>query len=167
MRFHLLPFLLLAISAFSQASEAADAPTPASAKAAAMRDAAALAQDKCFKEMYRDPNAYGLCIRELSRAQAPQSLEQLGVVYFGFVGALSYMRVSQAGAAPLASEFLKSFRSLQKAKGISDADLCASVPGNCELRIGQTVAMERAAPSAPAKSLIPVCKAGVCRLEPQ
>lgn len=167
MRSNLLLFILAALSAFSLASQAAGASTQGSAKAASLHDAATLAQDKCFKEMYRDPNAYGLCIRELSRAQAAQSVEQLGVLYFGFVGALSYMRVSQAGAAPLANEFLKSFRVLQKANGISDAELCASVPGNCELRIGQTLAMERAAPTAPAKSLIPVCKAGVCRIEGQ
>lgn len=167
MRSHVLTFILAALTALSAASQAADAFTLSPAKAALLHDAAALAQDKCFKEMYRDPNAYALCIRDLSRAQAAQSMEQLGVLYFGFVGALSYMRVSQAGAAPIASEFLKSFRSLQKAKGISDADLCASVPGNCELRIGQTLAMERSAPAAPAKSLIPVCKAGVCRIEGQ
>jgi hypothetical protein len=162
-----LPFIFMALTALVPASKAADGSGISPAKALALHDAAAMAQDKCFKEMYRDPNAYGLCIRDLSRAQAAQSMEQLGVLYFGFVGALSYMRVSQAGATPLASEFLKSFRSLQKNTGISDADLCASVPGNCELRIGQTLAMERSAPTAPAKSLIPVCKAGVCRIEGQ
>jgi hypothetical protein len=167
MRSFFFLLLLLGLTGHSPAGATAGAPALDPAKAAALHDAAARAQDKCFKEMYRDPNAYGLCIREFSRAQAPQSVEQLGVLYFGFVGALSYMRVSQAGAMPLASEFLKSFRSLQKGKGISDAELCASVAGNCELRIGQTLAMERAAPTAPAKSLIPICKAGVCRIEGQ
>ena len=167
MRSIFLSLLLLGLAGHSPAGLAAGAPALDAAKAAALHDAAAQAQDKCFKEMYRDPNAYGLCIRELSRAQTAQSVEQLGVLYFGFVGALSYMRVSQAGATPLATEFLKSFRALQKAKGISDTELCASVPGNCELRMGQTLAMERAAPTAPAKALIPVCKAGVCRLEGQ
>ena len=167
MRSIFLYLMLIGLAGAAPALFAADGSAPTSANAAALHDAAVLAQDKCFKEMYRDPNAYGLCIRELSRAQPKQSLAQLGVLYFGFVGALSYMRVSQTGATPLASEFLKSFRALQKAKAISDAELCGSVPGNCELRIGQTLAMERAAPTSPAKSLIPVCKAGVCRLEGQ
>ena len=167
MRSVFLPLWLLGLLNFPLAGLASDAATPASQKAATLHGAATLAQDQCFREIYRDPNAYGLCIRELSRAQKGQSLEQLAVLYFGFVGSLSYMRVSQAGAAPLASEFLKSFRTLQKAHGVSDTELCASVPGNCELRIGQTLAMEQTPPTVPAPSWVPICKAGVCRIEGQ
>ena len=130
-----------------------------------LRQASAQSQEKCFTEIYRDTNAYAQCIRNLARAKAAHPIEQLGVLYFGFVGALSYMRVSQAGVAPLATEFLKSFRPLQTATGLSDAQLCASVPGNCAIRIGQTLAMERA--PAPAHILRPVCQAGVCRIEGQ
>ena len=138
---------------------------PSTAQFDALHQAAAQGQEKCFTQIYRDTNAYAQCIRNLASAHAAQPMEQLGVYYFGFVGALSYMRVSQAGVEPIAHEFLKSFRKLQKSAGLSDAQLCASVPGNCEIRIGQTLAMERT--PAPVQSLRPVCKAGVCRIEGQ
>jgi hypothetical protein len=158
-------FLSLLLGAAASAGAVAAQPGPAQFDA--VREAAAQSQEQCFTEIYRDTNAYAQCIRNLARAHASQPTEQLGVFYFGFVGALSYMRVSQAGVAPLAAEFLKNFRKLQAATGLSDAQLCASVPGNCDIRIGQTLAMERAPAPAPARSLRPVCQAGVCRMEGQ
>jgi hypothetical protein len=142
----------------------ATAGQPSTAQFDALHQAAAQGQEKCFTQIYRDTNAYAQCIRNLASSHAAQPMGQLGVYYFGFVGALSYMRVSQAGVEPLAHEFLKSFRKLQKSAGLSDAQLCASVPGNCEIRIRQTLAMERT--PAPVQSLRPVCQAGVCRIEP-
>jgi len=140
---------------------------PSTAQFDALRQAARQGQEQCFTQIYRDTNAYALCIRELARTHAEQPMEQLGFLYFGFVGALSYMRVSQAGVEPIAHEFLKSFRKIQKSTGLSDAQLCASVPGNCEIRIGQTLAMERAPAPAPMRALRPVCQAGVCRIDGQ
>jgi hypothetical protein len=151
--------LLLTASASGNSTET----EPSPAQLTALRQAARQGQEQCFTQIYRDTNAYAQCIRNLASSHAAQPMEQLGVYYFGFVGALSYMRVSQAGVEPIAHEFLKSFRKIQKSSGLSDAQLCASVPGNCEIRIGQTLAMERA--PAPVQSLRPVCQAGVCRIE--
>jgi hypothetical protein len=161
----LLTFAAFALLLTTSASAKSTVPEPSPAQLTALHQAAAQGQEKCFTQIYRDTNAYAQCIRNLASAHAAQPLEQLGIYYFGFVGALSYMRVSQAGVEPIAHEFLKSFRKIQKSSGLSDTQLCASVPGNCEIRIGQTLAMERA--PAPVQSLRPVCQAGVCRIEPR
>lgn len=159
----LLTFAALTLLLTAAANAKSAVPEPSPAQLTALRQAATQGQEQCFTQIYRDTNAYALCIRELARTHADQPMKQLGFFYFGFVGALSYMRVSQAGAEPIAHEFLRSFRRIQKSSGLSDAQLCASVPGNCEIRIGQTLAMERA--PAPVQSLRPVCQAGVCRIE--
>lgn len=155
--------ILLACSAICYNANA----TPTVAQLEQLHQAAAQTQEQCFREIYRDPNAYAACVRALANAPGALPIEQLGAWYFGFVGALSYMRVSQAGAAPLAAEFLPRIRTLQKRTGVNDAQLCASVPGNCEIRIGQTLAMEKAPATHPVQSLRPVCRAGVCRIEGQ
>ena len=114
--------------------------------------------------MYRDPNAYALCIRNLRQRYEKDDYKSLGAEYFGFVGALSYMRVSQMGAEPIATEFLKSFRINQKRLGLSDESLCATVPGNCAIRNRQMLDMEKSPkPQAP---LQVKCEGGVCRIAP-
>ena len=129
-----------------------------------LKDTALQAQELCFKEMFRDPNAYAQCIRNLRQQYEKQDFKSLGAVYFGFVGALSYMRVSQMGAEPIAAEFLKSFRVKQNQLGLSDEVLCASVPGNCAIRNQQMRDMEKSP-----KQAVPLqvkCEAGVCRITP-
>jgi hypothetical protein len=127
-------------------------------------DAASLTQERCFKEMYRDTNAYAFCIRTLRNDFRQDSYRLLGAEYFGFVGALSYMRISQSAALSIAAEFLPHFRSTQKRLKISDEDLCSVVPGNCTERMAQMLAMERQRP-APQRMRMR-CEARVCRLEP-
>lgn len=124
--------------------------------------AATLAQAQCYTLIYRDPNAYVLCLRELTQAEGPASYKRLGVEYFGFVGAAAYMRVSQIGAAQAAAAFVKSYRKTQKALGVSDAALCTSVPGNCSTRIAQSKQLEAEQPAPPKMHL--QCIQQVCRL---
>ena len=129
-----------------------------------VKDTALQAQDLCFKEMYRDPNAYALCIRNLRQKYEKEEFKSLGAEYFGFFGALSYMRVSQMGAEPIAAEFLKSFRANQKRLGLSDGTLCATVPGDCVIRNRQILDMEKSP-----KQQVPLqvkCEGGVCRIAP-
>jgi hypothetical protein len=129
-----------------------------------IKEAALQAQDLCFKEMYRDTNAYAQCIRNLRQQYEKQDFKSLGTEYFGFVGALSYMRVSQMGAEPIATEFLKSFRANQKRLGLNDDVLCTTVPGNCAIRNQQMRDMEKSP-----KQLAPLqvkCEGGVCRITP-
>lgn len=129
-----------------------------------VKDTALQAQELCFKEMYRDTYAYALCIRNLRQKYEKEEFKSLGAEYFGFVGALSYMRVSQMGAEPIAAEFLKSFRTNQKRLGLSDESLCSAVPGNCAIRNRQMLDMEKSP-----KQQVPLqvkCEGGVCRIVP-
>jgi hypothetical protein len=145
-------------------SHAAIAASVTPAQLQQVKETALQAQDLCFKEMYRDPNAYAQCIRNVRQKYEKEEFKSLGAEYFGFVGALSYMRVSQMGAEPIAAEFLKSFRVGQKRLGLSDEVLCATVPGNCAIRNRQMLDMERSP-----KAQVPLqvkCEGGVCRIAP-
>lgn len=119
-------------------------------------------QDACYKQIYRDAYAYAQCVRDLREAKKSKPLEALGVTYFGFVGALSYMRVSQAGTDQIAYEFLQSIQAQQKKLGIDDQSLCSTVPGDCGVRIAQTRQMLTNPPKQVAMRM--QCLAGVCRL---
>lgn len=126
--------------------------------------AAKQSQDLCYKHIYRDTNAYAQCVRDLREAKRSQPLEALGVTYFGFVGALSYMRVSQAGTDQIAYEFLQSAQAQQKKLGVDDKSLCNTVPGDCTVRIAQAKQLLANPPRQ-----VPMrmqCMAGVCRLVP-
>jgi hypothetical protein len=159
---------------FFTLTSAAQAPTPASASSAVkpltpalqvISDAAKNTQDMCFKMMYRDVNAYSQCIRNQRDQKNSSAAQRLGAAYFGFVGGLSYMRLSHVNATYIANEFLQSYRPLQKKLGISDADLCSTVPGDCTMRIRQTNEM-RASPPPPAPSMRMLCQGQNCRLVP-
>lgn len=128
-------------------------------------DGAQQAQTACYKTIYRDTNAYSQCVRDLVESEKPGSYKRLGAEYFAFVGAMAYVRVSQAGAEQAAVEFLKKYRSTQKRLGVDDEALCATVPGNCTVRIAQSKAMEAAPPKAPAMGV--QCLGGVCRIAPK
>jgi hypothetical protein len=77
-------------------------------------DTAKNTQDKCFKMMYRDVNAYSQCLRNIRDEKNNSAEQRLGAAYFGFVGGLSYMRLSHVNASQIANEFLKSYEPLQK-----------------------------------------------------
>ena len=128
-------------------------------------DGAQQAKTACYKTIYRDTNAYSQCVRDLVAPEKPGSYKRLGAEYFAFAGAMAYVRVSQAGAEQAAVEFLKKYRSTQKRLGVDDAALCATVPGNCTVRIAQSKAMEAAPPKAPAMGV--QCLGGVCRITPK
>ena len=140
------------------------APAQADTRLQTIAASAGVAQAQCYHHMYRDPNAYAQCLRELRQAQAAAPLKKLGVEYFAFVGALSYMRVGHMNADQIAAEFLQAFRQTQKQLGITDAALCSTVPGDCGVRLAQTRAMEAAPPTPVGMRM--QCQAGACRLVP-
>lgn len=141
--------------------------TPAAVSASkqqVLEAAAKESQDACYKQIYRDTNAYAQCVRNLRESKKSKPLEALGVTYFGFVGALSYMRVSQAGTDQIAYEFLQSAQTQQKKLGIDDQALCSAVPGDCTVRTAQAKQLLANPPKQ-----VPMrmqCVAGVCRLVP-
>ncbi|BCO29365.1 hypothetical protein MIZ03_4288 [Rhodoferax lithotrophicus] len=127
-------------------------------------EAAATAQAQCYKHMYRDSNAYAQCLRDLRHAQNGSLPKKLGIEYFAFVGALSYMRVGHLNADQIAAEFLKDYRLTQKKVGISDDALCRTIPGDCVVRMAQTREMEAAPP--PPMGLRVQCIGRVCSMVP-
>jgi len=129
-----------------------------------LADSAKLAQDTCYPYIYRDTNAYSKCIRDLADTSKRASYKKLGVEYFGFAGGLAYRRVGQIGAEQAALEFLKRFRQTQHKLKVSDAEVCASVPGDCTTRIAQMKEMESAPPQAPRLGVR--CIGQTCRMEP-
>lgn len=128
-------------------------------------EAARRAQTLCYREIYRDTYAYGQCLRELLKTEQSNTFKSMGIAYFGFAGALSYVRVSQLGADQMAAEFLKSYRTIQKRLTISDASLCATVPGDCGNRIAQARQLE--AKPVKLSTMRMRCIAQVCRMEVQ
>lgn len=140
----------------------ANAATLSPQKQQALEAAAKESQDACYTQIYRDTNAYAQCVRNLRDAKKSKPLAALGVTYFGFVGALSYMRISQAGTDQIAYEFLQSTQVQQKKLGIDDQALCSTVPGDCAVRIAQANQLLANPPKQ-----VPLrmqCVAGVCRL---
>jgi hypothetical protein len=128
-------------------------------------DGAQQAQTACYKQIYRDTNAYSQCLRELVAPEKRNAFKRLGMEYFGYVGAMAYVRVSQVGAEQVAVEFLQKYRSTQKRLGVADEALCATVPGDCAVRIAQGKALEAAPPKPPAMGV--QCLGGVCRIAPK
>jgi hypothetical protein len=122
------------------------------------------AQEKCYKQMYRDSNAYAQCLRDMRNEQLKSPLKKLGIEYFGFVGALSYMRVGHINSDRIAAEFLQAYRQTQKKLGISDSDLCSTIPGDCTVRMAQTREMEAAPPKQ--VSMRMRCVGQVCNMVP-
>lgn len=156
---------LLAALLWGLAAGAPGSLAQAAARQQPVAAAAALAQQRCFALMYRDTNAYAQCIRDLRSAPGQSPWARLGTEYFGFVGALSYMRVGHMNSAQIATEFLQDFRQSQKRLGMDDAALCATVPGDCSVRMAQTRELE-AHPAPKSPSLRMQCLQGVCKLVP-
>jgi hypothetical protein len=134
------------------------------AKQAIIANAAMAAQEKCYKQMYRDSNAYAQCLRDMRSEQLKSPLKKLGIEYFGFVGALSYMRVGHINSDRIAAEFLQAYRQTQKKVGISDSDLCSTIPGDCTVRMAQTKEMEAAPPKQVRMRM--QCVGQVCNMVP-
>lgn len=126
---------------------------------------AKLTQSQCIHYMVSDTSAYAQCVRDLRKKQSKDAYSALAVDYFGYVGAMSFLRVKTIGADTIAAEFLGKFRPQQKKLHISDSDLCSTVPGDCSARIAQTLAMEKSPQPAMAKRV--QCQAGVCRFVEQ
>jgi len=137
----------------------------ADTRQAIIANAATQAQENCYKQMYRDSNAYAQCLRDMRNAQLKSPLKKLGIEYFGFVGALSYMRVGHINSEQIAAEFLQAYRQTQKKVGISDSALCSTIPGDCTVRMAQTREMEAASPKK-AVSMRMQCIGKVCNMVP-
>jgi hypothetical protein len=77
------------------------------------------------------------------------SSRTLGLLYFGWVGAVSCDRLSMPGAEAAARRYLPAFRAEQRRLRVSDAALCALVEGDCPSRLVRMQADEAVALPAP------------------
>jgi hypothetical protein len=109
----------------------------------ALADGAQQAQTRCYRLVHDDTVEFGDCVRELAQQQKQDAATRLGIEYFGWVGAMNSARLGMRGASDTAAEFLVRFRAVQKALGIDDQTLCASVPGDCAARIARIRQAER------------------------
>ena len=101
---------------------------------ATIRAAALHARDTCFKQIHFDMVEFEDCIKALSVPKKTDAAQRLGYAYFGFVGALSANRGGTLGAMPMAWDFARTSRSLQKKLAIDDAALCSTIEGDCDIR---------------------------------
>lgn len=137
---HLLTFLLML------SLPAAIAGTPDPRLPGRIAEAALEAQGHCYRLIHHDTFAYEACLKDLLADEKTPGPRRLGIEYFGFVGALNSARLGMLGAQDSAWTFLQRFRATQKKLRIDDASLCASVPGDCEVRIARMKLMEKSPP---------------------
>lgn len=144
---HLLAFLLV----LGLPAAIAGAPDPALPGRVA--EAARDAQARCYRLIHHDTFAYEACLNGLLSEEKKAGPRRLGIEYFGFVGALNSARLGMLGAQDTAWTFLQRSRATQKKLRIDDASLCATVPGDCEVRIARMKLMEKSPPPRQANGL--------------
>jgi hypothetical protein len=92
----------------------------------------------CQPYLHDDADEYEACIdalaRQLSIGGAKTQARKLGVLYFGFAGALNSARVSLPGAEKLAQRYARSSIKLKNKLKLSDAELCSALSGDCQAR---------------------------------
>lgn len=101
------------------------------------------AQDQCFMKIHFDTFEYQHCITQLAERFPHDNSSNLGIYYFGYVGAMDSVRTGMYGAKNTAWIFLKKFRRLQNKLHIDDSLLCRTIPGDCEVRISQIKLMDK------------------------
>lgn len=108
----------------------------------AVAEGAVYAQTRCYRLIHHDTFDYEDCLQALLRDARRPTPRRLGMEYFGWVGAQNSARLGMRGAEQTAYEFLGRFRATQKRLRIGDEALCASVAGDCTVRIARMKQME-------------------------
>lgn len=101
------------------------------------------AREACAAKIHFDTYSFESCIDKLSKNYNKDALSQLGTYYAGFAVALSTTRVGMTGAEETAKHFYWRYRPLQTKLGIDDMTLCSTLPGNCQIRIAQTIELAK------------------------
>ena len=101
------------------------------------------AQQQCFMKIHFDTFAYQDCLVMLANDHSGNKPIELGIYYFGYVGAMDSVRTGMYGSKNTAWYFLNKFQKIQRSLLIDDKLLCTTVPGNCDIRISQIVEMAK------------------------
>ena len=114
--------------------------------------AANSAREQCYPRIHHDTIVFEHCLLALSgedeharqhrppASTTPDRATRLGVLYFGWVGAMNSRRMGMIGAEGSALRFLARLAPLQKSLGVSDTALCQTLPGDCDARVAQLTA---------------------------
>jgi hypothetical protein len=98
---------------------------------------AAQAQEACLRFVKMNVFEFEECINDRLNVKGLSSSQRLGIIYMGFVGALSGQRMGSQGSHMMTWEFAKKTQKIQKKLGLKDTDLCEIVPGDCQTRIAR------------------------------
>ena len=109
------------------------------------------AQARCYRLVHADAVEFVACVdalvKEATANRPPEAGRRLGLLYFGWVGAVACDRLSMEGALEAAGRYLPAFRADQRRLRVSDAALCAVVEGDCQERMVRLRADEAAVSS--------------------
>lgn len=101
------------------------------------------ARSLCAQKIHFDTYAFERCMDDLAKKSGKDDLGRLGIEYAGFAVALSTTRVGMEGAEGTAQHFYWRYRPLQKKLGIDDVSLCTCLPGDCRIRVAQSIALSK------------------------
>jgi len=122
--------------AFAQTSKSAEVTiSPQIIESA--KTSAAQAQQACLRFVKMNVFEFEECINDQLHVKGLSSSQRLGIIYMGFVGALSGQRMGSQGSHMMTWEFAKKTQKIQKKLGLKDTDLCEIVPGDCQTRIAR------------------------------
>lgn len=119
------------------------------------------AEQQCNALAHDDTDEYESCTDALFAAVkgkgAVATQQRLGIVYFGWVGAMRWVRVGLPGAEQAAKRYFLQLRPLQQQLKLGDEALCPALAGDCKARVAQMAEAKRDyAVDAPAKKARPV-----------
>lgn len=108
-----------------------------------IEQAASVARHQCHVFMHEDADGFAGCIDAIlaltstsaDLGRRAQLQQQLGIAYFGWVGANNSARVALPGAAAATQHYLVTFRPLQRALGLEETTLCRVIEGDCVTRV--------------------------------
>ena len=99
--------------------------------------------DKCLGKMHHDTDEFSECVDQELENSGKSPVKQLGQAYLGLVGCLSAGRIATLHAAECSVHYLRRADRLQKKLNVKDSELCATVAGNCPVRLAQIQALRK------------------------
>lgn len=101
------------------------------------------ARDACASKIHFDTYDFQRCVDRLATQHKNSDFSRLAINYAGYAVALSTTRVGMEGAESTAWHFYKRYKPLQTKLNIDDQTLCGILPGNCKIRVAQTVELQK------------------------
>lgn len=101
------------------------------------------ARDACASKIHFNTYEFQRCVDRLATQQNNSDFSRLAINYAGYAVALSTTRVGMEGAESTAWHFYKRYKPLQTKLNIDDQAICGIFPGNCKIRVAQTVELQK------------------------